>query len=159
MRMDRRRALQRVRVPYRGVGVHHDAGGEGKSRAEVDRLFTQFTSSSLASTSRRTRVARPRRDGGVFGRGPVPIRVKCASMPWHTLQAALREDAARREYVRGRRGSEDIAEGEMLGVELSNGEPVCVLNYRGTISAVGNLCTGCLTCRMACGMRRNRSSA
>ena len=36
---------------------------------------------------------------------------------------------------------EDLAEGELLGVELSNGQPVCVLNHRGTISAVGNLCT------------------
>jgi 3-phenylpropionate/trans-cinnamate dioxygenase ferredoxin subunit len=36
---------------------------------------------------------------------------------------------------------EDLAEGEMLGVELSNGQPVCVLNHRGVISAVGNLCT------------------
>ena len=35
----------------------------------------------------------------------------------------------------------DLAEGEMLGVELANQQPVCVYNYRGTIGAVGNLCT------------------
>lgn len=29
----------------------------------------------------------------------------------------------------------------MLGVTLSDGTPVCVFNHRGTIGAVGNLCT------------------
>ena len=35
----------------------------------------------------------------------------------------------------------DLPEGEMLGVELPNGEPVCVFNHKGVIGAVGNLCT------------------
>jgi len=35
----------------------------------------------------------------------------------------------------------DIAEGEMRGVTLHDGEPVCVFNYRGAFGAVGNLCT------------------
>ena len=35
----------------------------------------------------------------------------------------------------------DLPEGEMLGVTLANGQPVCVLNHKGEISAVGNLCT------------------
>ncbi|MEO5905016.1 MAG: Rieske 2Fe-2S domain-containing protein [Gemmatimonadaceae bacterium] len=35
----------------------------------------------------------------------------------------------------------DVAEGEMHGVTLHDGEPVCVFNYRGSIGAVGNLCT------------------
>ena len=35
----------------------------------------------------------------------------------------------------------DIGEGAMLGVTLSDGAPVCVFNYRGSIGAVGNLCT------------------
>ena len=38
----------------------------------------------------------------------------------------------------------DLAEGDMVGVELSNGQPVCVLKYQGAISAVGNLCTHAL---------------
>ena len=44
-------------------------------------------------------------------------------------------------------GFEDVAsvsqlpEGEMLGVKLSDGTPVCVFNHKGTIGAVGNLCT------------------
>jgi nitrite reductase/ring-hydroxylating ferredoxin subunit len=35
----------------------------------------------------------------------------------------------------------DLPQGELLGVELSNRLPVCVYNYRGTIGAVGNVCT------------------
>lgn len=35
----------------------------------------------------------------------------------------------------------DIAEGAMLGVTLHDGAPVCVFNFRGSIGAVGNLCT------------------
>ena len=38
----------------------------------------------------------------------------------------------------------DLAEGEMLGVTLANRQPVCVFNYRGTIGALGNLCTHAL---------------
>ena len=38
-------------------------------------------------------------------------------------------------------GVDDVPDGDMLGVELSNGQPVCVIRYQGTISAVGNLCT------------------
>ena len=38
----------------------------------------------------------------------------------------------------------DLAEGEMIGVELTNGEPVCVFNHKGVIGAVGNLCTHAL---------------
>ncbi len=35
----------------------------------------------------------------------------------------------------------DVAEGTLLGATLANGEPVCVFNHRGTLGAVGNLCT------------------
>ena len=35
----------------------------------------------------------------------------------------------------------DLAEGEMLAVELGDGAPVCVFNHRGVIGAVGNRCT------------------
>ena len=35
----------------------------------------------------------------------------------------------------------DIAEGTMLGVTLPDGAPVCIFNFRGSIGAVGNLCT------------------
>ena len=35
----------------------------------------------------------------------------------------------------------DVAEGEMLAVELGDGVAVCVFNHRGIIGAVGNQCT------------------
>jgi nitrite reductase/ring-hydroxylating ferredoxin subunit len=35
----------------------------------------------------------------------------------------------------------DLPEGAMVGVQRSDGEQVCVFNYRGTIGAVGNECT------------------
>ena len=35
----------------------------------------------------------------------------------------------------------DIAEGAMQAVTLSDGAPVCIFNHRGSIGAVGNLCT------------------
>ena len=38
----------------------------------------------------------------------------------------------------------DLPEGEMIGVTLTNGQPVCVFNFQGTIGAVGNLCTHAL---------------
>lgn len=38
-------------------------------------------------------------------------------------------------------GLADLPQGEMLGVTLANGTPVCVFNHQGTIGAVGNLCT------------------
>ena len=38
----------------------------------------------------------------------------------------------------------DLPEGHMIGVELKNGQPVCVFNYNGTIGAIGNLCTHAL---------------
>ena len=34
-----------------------------------------------------------------------------------------------------------LPEGEMLGVTLPDGAQVCVFNNRGTIGAVGNVCT------------------
>ena len=36
---------------------------------------------------------------------------------------------------------DDLPEGEMLGVTLPNGTPVCLVNDRGTVGALGNLCT------------------
>ncbi|MES2177468.1 MAG: Rieske 2Fe-2S domain-containing protein [Gemmatimonadota bacterium] len=38
-------------------------------------------------------------------------------------------------------GVSDVAEGHLLGVKLSDGEHVCVYNYKGTIGAVSDLCT------------------
>jgi 3-phenylpropionate/trans-cinnamate dioxygenase ferredoxin subunit len=38
-------------------------------------------------------------------------------------------------------GTGDIAEGEMLGLTLPNGAPVCLFRSRGEIGAIGNVCT------------------
>jgi nitrite reductase/ring-hydroxylating ferredoxin subunit len=38
----------------------------------------------------------------------------------------------------------DLEEGKMLGVTLSNGEPVCVFNHGGEIGAVSDMCTHAL---------------
>ena len=35
----------------------------------------------------------------------------------------------------------ELGEGELLGVTLADGTPVCLYNHRGTIGAVGNVCT------------------
>ena len=67
---------------------------KGKSRDEVDRAFDRFH--QLVTT-------RPEKEGGdeleglgklaVFsGVREYPMRVKCASLAWHTLKAALNHD-------------------------------------------------------------------
>lgn len=35
----------------------------------------------------------------------------------------------------------DLPDGMLLGVQRSNGEEVCLYNFRGSIGAVGNVCT------------------
>jgi len=35
----------------------------------------------------------------------------------------------------------DLPDGTLLGVQRSNGDDVCLYNYRGSIGAVGNVCT------------------
>lgn len=35
----------------------------------------------------------------------------------------------------------DLPEGALLGVTRSDGTEICLFNYRGTIGAVGNICT------------------
>ena len=69
---------------------------KGKSRAEVDGLFTQFHELVTGKVHPTAQEARSLGELAAFsGVARFPIRVKCASMPWHTLQAALRGDASR----------------------------------------------------------------
>jgi 3-phenylpropionate/trans-cinnamate dioxygenase ferredoxin subunit len=35
----------------------------------------------------------------------------------------------------------DLPDGAMLGVERSDGTEICVYNFRGSIGAIGNICT------------------
>lgn len=67
---------------------------KGKSRPEVDRLFTQFHQLVTGALKPDEKESRALGEIAAFsGVSRFPIRVKCASMPWHTLQAALRADA------------------------------------------------------------------
>jgi nitrogen fixation NifU-like protein len=66
---------------------------KGKSRAEVESLFDRFR--------RLVTGALPQTESETLGKLAVfsgvsefPIRVKCASLSWHTLKAALDEAAA-----------------------------------------------------------------
>jgi nitrogen fixation NifU-like protein len=69
---------------------------KGKSRAEVDELFAKFHGLVPGKAHPTEQEARALGELAAFsGVARFPIRVKCASMPWHTLQAALRGDAAR----------------------------------------------------------------
>jgi nitrogen fixation protein NifU and related proteins len=69
---------------------------KGRTREEVDRLFTRFHDLVTASPDKAERVAGPELGKlAVFsGVCEFPVRVKCASLPWHTLKAALEGEAA-----------------------------------------------------------------
>lgn len=67
---------------------------KGKSRAEVEQLFTQFHELVTGRHKPDETESRAMGEMAAFsGVSRFPIRVKCASMPWHTLQAALHKDA------------------------------------------------------------------
>ena len=67
---------------------------KGKSRAEVERLFEQFHDHVTGKLKPDAKEARAMGEMAAFsGVSRFPVRVKCASMPWHTLQSALRGDA------------------------------------------------------------------
>ncbi|MEP6731988.1 MAG: Fe-S cluster assembly sulfur transfer protein SufU [bacterium] len=67
----------------------------GKSRDEVDQLFNQFHQLVTGKLKPDAQQARAMGEMAAFsGVSRFPVRVKCASMPWHTLQAALRNDTS-----------------------------------------------------------------
>ncbi len=65
---------------------------KGKPVAEVKELFERFhsmvTGKSEADDEELGKL------GALSGVRDIPIRVKCATLAWHTLQAALKDDAA-----------------------------------------------------------------
>jgi nitrogen fixation NifU-like protein len=65
---------------------------KGKSRAAIDELFTKvhtlLTEQSAVPTPELGKLA------ALSGVREFPARVKCASLCWHTLNAALESDAA-----------------------------------------------------------------
>ena len=87
--------IARDRVPRRvvrhlqGVGVDDDGGGQGKEperRADTGaRVRRHGHRSPAPPATRRTSAG-----SAVFsGISELPMRVKCAILPWHTLQAAF----------------------------------------------------------------------
>ena len=65
---------------------------KGKSRSEAETLITEFREMVVGNLD----LAGPHHLGrlAVFaGVRDLPTRVKCAILPWHTLQAALNSDA------------------------------------------------------------------
>jgi nitrogen fixation NifU-like protein len=62
---------------------------KGKTRAEAEALFERFH--ALITRGRPEETAPDLGKLAVFsGVGEFPVRVKCASLPWHTVKAALR---------------------------------------------------------------------
>ena len=69
---------------------------KGKTRAEVAQLFATCHDLVTGKLRPTEQEARGLGELAAFsGVARFPIRVKCASMPWHTLQAALREGEPR----------------------------------------------------------------
>ena len=96
-----RDAIEDVRFTATGCAVSRAAASimtqavKGKSRAEVNRLFTQFHELVTGKLKPTPQEARKLGEMAAFsGVSRFPVRVKCASMPWHTLQAALRDGGA-----------------------------------------------------------------
>lgn len=68
---------------------------KGKSRDEVEKLFVTFHGLVTGQHKPDATESKALGEMAAFsGVSRFPVRVKCASMPWHTLQAALRGDAA-----------------------------------------------------------------
>jgi nitrogen fixation NifU-like protein len=91
-------AIDDVRFTASGCAVSRAAASimtqavKGKSRDEVERLFEQFHGLVTGKLKPSPTEARAMGEMAAFsGVSRFPIRVKCASMPWHTLQKALRD--------------------------------------------------------------------
>ena len=67
---------------------------KGKTRTEAEQLFRQFHELVTGQVKPTPQEARAYGEMAAFsGVARFPIRVKCASMAWHSLQAALRDGA------------------------------------------------------------------
>ena len=76
------------------LSLKRDGGGHdllrGKTLAQVEDLFARFHELVTADPSRAAEVAPELGKLAVFaGVHEFPLRVKCASLPWHTMKAAL----------------------------------------------------------------------
>jgi nitrogen fixation NifU-like protein len=93
--------IEEVRFTSAGCAVSRAAASimtqsvKGKSRADVDKLFEQFHALVTGKVRPSEQESRALGELAAFaGVARFPIRVKCASMPWHVLQAALRGETS-----------------------------------------------------------------
>ena len=65
---------------------------KGKKRSEVEELFERFHTLITGDPSRTAENTSPGlgKLAAFSGVAEFPVRVKCASLPWHTLKAALK---------------------------------------------------------------------
>jgi nitrogen fixation NifU-like protein len=66
----------------------------GKSLAEADDLFRRFHDLVTSPTDTPANVDRLGKLAVFAGVREYPVRVKCASLPWHTVRAAVEQKAA-----------------------------------------------------------------
>ncbi len=62
---------------------------KGKTRAEVGRLFDRFHAAVTGKPAGGTRSGELGKLAVFSGISAFPVRVKCATLPWHALKAAL----------------------------------------------------------------------
>jgi nitrogen fixation protein NifU and related proteins len=68
---------------------------KGRTREEAEQLFERFHNLVTGKLTLSPADARAMGEMAAFsGVSKFPIRVKCASMPWHTLRKALQSDGA-----------------------------------------------------------------
>ena len=88
--------IQEIRFEGQGCAISKAAASimtetvKGKSRAEIDALFHEFHALMTGDPSVEGKATEALGKLAVFeGVREFPIRVKCATLPWHTLMAAL----------------------------------------------------------------------
>jgi len=64
---------------------------KGKPVSEAERLFDEFTAMVTVEEGARERAAELGKLGVLAGVREYPARVKCATLAWHTLDAALKD--------------------------------------------------------------------
>jgi len=67
---------------------------KGKTRGEVERLFADFHGLVTGEASEETQAQLPARLQVFANVAQFPIRVKCASLAWHTMKAAMEQREA-----------------------------------------------------------------
>jgi nitrogen fixation NifU-like protein len=72
---------------------------KGKSAADVEKLFDAFHELLTSNPHQEVDADRVGKLAVFAGVREYPVRVKCATLPWHTLKAALESDGADEKVV------------------------------------------------------------